>query len=80
MENDSIDPQGQIEVDYSQYDEAVQKLKPKVYQQDDVFCCLSGPDKETGIFGSGDTLDAAIQAWKSALEERFKRLHGEDER
>lgn len=79
MENDSIDLQGQIEVDYSQYDEAVQKLKPKVYQQGDVFCCLSGPDQETGIFGSGDTIDAAIQSWKSALEERFRHLHGEDE-
>lgn len=75
----SIDPQGQIEVDYSQYDEAVEKLKPKVYQQGDGFCCLSGQDQETGIFGRGDTIDAAIQSWKSALEERFMRLHGEDE-
>lgn len=78
MGNDSINPQGNIEVDYSLYDEAVQKLKPKVYRQGDSFCCLSGPDKETGIFGSGGTPDAAIQAWRSALEERFKRLHGED--
>lgn len=78
MGNDSIDPKGQIRVDYSQYDEAVEKLKPKVYQQGDVFCCLSGPDQETGIFGLGDTVDAAIHSWKSALEERFSRLRGED--
>ncbi|MEQ7801905.1 hypothetical protein ABDJ41_19065 [Pedobacter sp. ASV1-7] len=55
MENDSIDSQGQIDVDYGQYAEAVEKLKPKVYQQGDRFCCLSGPDQETGIFGCGDT-------------------------
>lgn len=51
MENDSIDPQGRIEMDYSQYDEAVQKLKPKAYQEGDIFCCLSGPDSGAEIHG-----------------------------
>lgn len=67
-----------IKIDYSQYDEAVQKLKPKVYREGDLFSCLSGPDPETGVYGSGDTPQAAIQSWRSALEERFRRVKGEE--
>ncbi|MBB2147462.1 hypothetical protein [Pedobacter gandavensis] len=78
MATNSINPNAKIEIDYSRYDQAVQKLKPTVYLDGTTFCCLSGPDRETGIFGSGDTLEGAIQDWRSALEERFKRINGEN--
>ena len=77
MDHNSTRPKGKIKVDYNQYDEAVQKLKPKVYREGDLFSCLSGPDKETGVYGSGNTLEAAINAWRLALQERFRRLKGE---
>lgn len=77
MAADSVNPNNKIEIDYNRYDQAVQKLKPRVYLDGPTFCCLSGPDPETGVFGSGNTLEAAIQSWRHALEERFKRINGE---
>jgi|GEM_PF-4672492 hypothetical protein len=73
--NQAGDP---VEIDYSRYDAQTQKLEPAVYRQGDVFAALSGPDRETGIYGEGDTPDAAIKAWRSALQERFDKLHGDE--
>jgi len=78
MASNSIDPHVIIKVDYSQYDEEVQKLKPTLFREENSYCCLSGPDRETGIFGCGYTVEAAIEEWRCALEERFRRLNGED--
>jgi len=78
MATGSVNPNNKIEIDYNRYDQAVQKLKPVLYLDGTTFCCLSGPDRETGIFGNGNTLEEAIQNWRSALEERFKRINGED--
>lgn len=77
MTTDSINPNTKIEIDYNKYDQTVQKLKPTMYLVGSTFCCLSGPDRETGIFGSGNTLEEAIQDWRRALEERFRRINGE---
>ena len=79
MASNSIDPHLIVNVDYSQYDEEVQKLKPTLFREENGFCCLSGPDRETGIFGCGVSVYAAIEAWRSALEERLMRLNGEDQ-
>ena len=65
----------QLDIDYSAYDEEVQKLKPRVYADGEVFCCLSGPDAETGIFGTGASPDAAIKSWRENLQERFDRIN-----
>jgi hypothetical protein len=67
-----------IDIDYSTYDEEVQKLKPRVYREGNIFCCLSGPDPETGIFGTGESPDSAIISWRKNLQERFDRIIGEE--
>lgn len=78
MPTERINPGDIIEIDYSQYDIAAQKMQPTVYKDGDSFSCLSGPDPETGIFGSGDTPAAAIDNWKSALDNKLKRFMGDD--
>ncbi|MBB5437957.1 hypothetical protein HDC92_001631 [Pedobacter sp. AK017] len=35
-------------------------------------------DPETGIYGQGDTSDAVIKSWRSALQARFDKLHGDE--
>lgn len=75
MSTNSIHPEDKVEIDYSAYDLRTQKLKPTVYRLGDSFGCLSGPDPETGIFGRGDSPDAAVKAWRNALQERLNRLH-----
>lgn len=67
-----------LEIDYSRYDPQTQKLQPTVYRECTAFGALTGPDRETGIYGQGDTPDEAIKAWRSALQERFDKLHGEE--
>jgi len=76
----STDPHNNsaIEIDYSAYDQQVQKLRPRLYRQGDIFCCLSGPDPETGIFGTGTSPDSAVRSWRASLQERFDRINGEE--
>lgn len=79
MAKNSIDPDKRVDIDYAEYDLETQKLQPTVYKEDgNSFGCLTGPDPETGIYGHGDTPEAAITAWRSELENRFKRLHGDE--
>lgn len=56
-----------------------QKLQPQVYKDGDLFCCLFGPDPETGIFGCGNTPEAAVLDWEKELEKRIARLTEGDE-
>lgn len=78
MPTEGIHPDNIIEIDYSQHDVAAQKMQPTVYKDGDSFSCLSGPDRETGIFGSGDTPAAAIDNWKLALDHKLKKFTGDD--
>lgn len=79
MVRNSINPDDRVDIDYSGYDIETQKLQPTVYKEDEnSFGCLTGPDPETGIYGQGDTPEAAILAWRSKLEDRFTRLHGDE--
>lgn len=78
MPTEGIHPDHIIEIDFSQYDVAAQKMQPTVYKDGDLFSCLSGPDPETGIFGSGDTPAAAIDNWKSALDNKLKKFRGDN--
>ncbi len=78
MPTEGIRPDQIIDIDFSQYDVAAQKMQPTVYKDGDSFSCLSGPDPETGIFGSGDTPAAAIDNWKSALENKLKKFRGDN--
>ena len=78
MATKGINPNDIIEIDYSDHDIAAQKMQPTVYKDGDSFSCLSGPDPETGIFGSGDTPAAAIDDWKSALAHKLKKFRGDN--
>jgi hypothetical protein len=37
-----------------------------------MYSCISGKDLETGIFGWGKTIEAAIEDWARALEKHSK--------
>lgn len=78
MSKDEINPEDIIKIDYSQHDIAAQKMQPIVYKNGDSFSCLSGPDPETGIFGTGETPAAAIAEWTRALQSKLKKFTGVD--
>lgn len=67
-----------IDIDFSKYDDETQKLKARVCQHATIFCCLSGPDSETGIYGIGKSPGAAIKSWRINLRQRFDRINGQE--
>ncbi|PST82725.1 hypothetical protein C7T94_08705 [Pedobacter yulinensis] len=57
----------------------VRELQPLVFKDQDGYRCLLGPDLETGVVGSGETVDAAIADWTRNLDERLASGDRNDE-
>jgi len=60
-----------IDYDASDLPETAKELKPVLFREGNVICCLSGSDPRSGIFGCGSTLSEAIKDWDAD----FKRHH-----
>lgn len=52
--------------------EEIKVLRPVVFRHGDSYCCLLGPDPQTGIFGAGTTPGKAMSDWTYNL---IKRMH-----
>ncbi|WP_129714865.1 hypothetical protein [Pedobacter sp. SYP-B3415] len=55
------------------------ELQPLVFKEEGRFCCVLGPDKETGIAGFGDSPETAISDWLRGLDEYIKSKPKNDE-
>jgi hypothetical protein len=51
--------------------EPVKQLQPVLYREGNTICCLLGPDKQSGISGHGETVEAALQDWMKSLNKRL---------
>lgn len=58
---------------------AVRQFKPALYKEEELFCCLLGPDTEDGIYACGATEDEALKNWDIAFKERLKSKGENDE-
>jgi hypothetical protein len=58
--------------------ENVRALRPLVWHDHNAYCALLGPDAESGVFGSGETVDAALEQWSWNLQERMLRPDADD--
>src|SRR3569833_485796 len=58
--------------------EAVRKWRPILYKDEAAVCCILGSDPMEGIFGCGDTPDAAIKDWNEHFKE-FVNKPGNEE-
>jgi len=56
----------------------VRELRPVVFENMDGYLCALGPDVQTGIVGSGNTIEEALNSWEAALEKRIKSPSEED--
>jgi hypothetical protein len=63
-----------VSIDYNSGDvpSSAKEFKPAVYKDRSMFCCILGPNPETGVFGCGDTLHEALTDWDRHLQERIK--------
>ncbi|MGN6437250.1 MAG: hypothetical protein ACTHMM_11980 [Agriterribacter sp.] len=59
-----------VKVDYTDktLPAAAKMFKPTVYKDGDGYCCLLGPDPQTGIFGRGQSASEAIADWDIHLQ------------
>ena len=71
MEQMSMDGREVLAMDYHsrKLPGNVQKLKPSIYKDGDFYCCILGPDPQSGIFGRGSTPEEAIFNWESQLRD-----------
>ena len=67
MEQMRVDQGAVTEIDYEHADvpEPVKQFKPVVFREGNVFCCLLGPDPQSGIFGCGESQEDAIRDWNN---------------
>ena len=49
-----------IDFDANTIPASVRETHPLVYEDGDAVCCLLGPNPQDGIFGCGETIDAAL--------------------
>ncbi|SFC30780.1 hypothetical protein SAMN05421747_10836 [Parapedobacter composti] len=57
----------------------VRELRPVIFEGSEGYYCVLGPDVQSGIAGSGNTIAAALANWIDALEERIKNPADDDE-
>ncbi|MBK1438445.1 hypothetical protein JHJ32_00470 [Parapedobacter sp. ISTM3] len=57
----------------------VKELQPVVFQADEGYNCILGPDMQTGVVGYGDTIKGALASWESAMKKRMERADDGDE-
>ncbi len=55
------------------------KIQPKVYQKDNYYYCLLGPNPQIGIFGRGNTANEAISDWVQELRKRLRQPKDDDD-
>jgi hypothetical protein len=70
-----------IDIDYEGKDipASAKEFRPAVYKDGDSFCVLLGEDPQVGIFGCGETKEAAIKDWDAHFSERIKaHAEGDD--
>jgi hypothetical protein len=81
MKQMTIDEHDLITLDYESPNlpRAVKEFRPTLYKNDEMYCCILGPDPEEGIFGRGATEDEAIQSWNNAFKERLQSKSKSDE-
>ncbi|MFC7523626.1 hypothetical protein ACFQRK_06735 [Parapedobacter sp. GCM10030251] len=55
------------------------ELRPVVFESSEGYLCVLGPDVQTGIVGSGSTIEEALDSWEAALGRRIKTPSEDDE-
>jgi hypothetical protein len=81
MKQMDINEEMKVAIDFEaeNLSQEIRELRPVVFQEEDSFCCLLGPDPQAGIFGCGNTPQEALSDWQKHLKERVQQPIGNDE-
>ena len=80
MKQYNVPDEMKVPFDYTddQLPEIVRLLRPLLYQDGELICCILGPDPQDGVFGTGMTPEEAISDWQKNLKDRLDH-HAEDD-
>lgn len=67
-----------IELSNTEANRMFNLLKPVVFEDDKLFCCLLGPDLRFGIKGFGHTPQEAIEDWETSVRKRIEQPFDND--
>lgn len=80
MEQMKISPDRKVEVEFgSEAGQLYKVLKPMVFEDDKLYCCLLGPDLRIGVKGFGHTPIDAVEDWEVSLRKRITSPFADDE-
>ncbi|WP_285009447.1 hypothetical protein [Pedobacter faecalis] len=81
MKQMNIDESLKVTVDFEDetLPETARELQPLVWKEQDRYYCLLGPDRDSGIFGTGESLEQAISSWNEQLVQHLRTAPEEDE-
>lgn len=48
----------------------VRQFRPLVYRDGNLYCCILGPNPETGVFACADSLEDTLQQWTEEVKKR----------
>jgi len=54
--------------EFPHIDHHVSQLYPELYQDGEIYCCLSGNNQAEGIFGQGATPKEALANWEKSYQ------------
>lgn len=74
MKQSSIDKEI-VHIDYTREDipASVKNFLPSIYRDGERYHCILGTDKDTGIFGSGNSIEEAIIEWDKSYQEKKRK-------
>lgn len=72
MRQMTLDGLETIPIDYEAADTpaSVKEFKPALFKDGPAYCCILGPDPQTGVFGCGNSTKEALADWDRHLKER----------
>lgn len=68
-----------LDYSYGQLPASVKEFQPTVYKDGNKYSCILGADAQKGIFGTGATVEEAIDNWMDNFEERLEHPLPADE-
>jgi len=58
-----------IDYDAPEVPDSVKQTRPLLYHDGDAYCCVLGPDTQSGIFGAGFTVQEALANFDKHFQE-----------
>lgn len=70
-----------VKLDYNapELPKSVRRTQPLLFRDGDSFCCVLGPDPQAGIFGCGQTVEAALVDFDSSYRKLLDHPRPGDE-